>query len=497
MANILVLSIPRIEPHRPPLGVSILATVCENAGHDVTLVDLNIKFFHYCKANGYDYFSFDDVWDFFREPTTQELKFINDFILTFTIDYNLNSYDYVMISIFGMSNHVFAEKLLEKISPNRKYKIVLGGSGAFVSLKNSTQLLVDNFKSRDFFDDYIRGECEESVPKYLQCGVGNGINNHNFSQIANLDSLPLLSYKFLNVDEYDYLANKKSVYIEGSRGCVRNCTYCDVVAYWPKYRFRSGKHIASEIINHYETHGITDFYFTDSLVNGSLKAFSDMCNVLSNYNFVEKISWSGQFIFRDRRSVPPEHFEMISKAGGNEFYVGIETGSDRVRKEMGKNFTNDDIEYQLEQFHKNKLKTIFLMFTGYVTETNEDHNDTLLMVKRWQKYVANGVITGLDLNSPLTFLENSPLAHMIDQYKIKFLDTKTHANRRFWISEDNPDYNFIVRVERQLEFYEEAIKYNWPVWRISNRLESLLNSLKSFYTNIDNNAEYKKLDVRN
>jgi len=497
MADILVLSIPRIEPHRPPLGTSILATVCENAGHSVNLIDLNIKFFHYCKNNGYDYFNFDDVWDYFREPTAQEIKFIDDFILKFINQNNLNSYNYIMISIFGISNHFFAEKLLEKISPNRNYKIVIGGSGAFISLKNTTQLLIENFKNRDLFDDYIRGECEESVPKYLQHGAGDGINNNNFTQIVNLDSLPILTYKFLNLDDYDYLANKKSIYIEGSRGCVRNCTYCDVVAYWPKYRFRSGKHIASEIIKHYETHGITDFYFTDSLVNGSLKAFSDMCSYLANYNFTEKISWSGQFIFRDRRSVPPEHFEMIAKAGGDTFFVGIETGSDRIRKAMGKNFTNEDIEYQLEQFYKNKLKTTFLMFPGYITETIEDHNDTLIMFKKWQKYVANGTINGLELGSPLIFLENSPLAHMIDEFKIKFLDTNSNSNKRFWILEDNPEYNFKARVERQLDYYETAIKYNWPIWRISSRLDSLLNSLKIFYNNIENNAEYKKFDVHN
>ena len=497
MTNILVLSIPRIEPHRPPLGVSILGTVCENAGHNVTVADLNIKFFNHCKTHGVDYFNFDDIWDSYREETLAESKFIDQFIVQFINDYNLNSYDYIMLSIFGISNHIFAEKLLEKIAPNRNYKILVGGSGAFISLKNSNSIVVDNFKRRNLIDDYIRGECEESVLQYLQHGNGSGINNSNFKQISNLDSLPILSYKFLNLDEYDYLNNKKSVYIEGSRGCVRSCTYCDVVAYWPKYRFRSGKHIASEIIKHYETHGVTDFYFTDSLVNGSLKAFSEMCNVLANHNFTDKISWSGQFIFRDRRSVQPEHFEMIAKAGGDTFFVGIETGSDRVRKAMGKNFSNDDIEYQLEQFHKNKLKTTFLMFPGYVTETIEDHNDTLNMLQRWQKYVANGVINGLELGSPLVFLENSPLAHMIDEYKIKFLELDNISNKRFWIREDDPEYNFITRVERQLELYEEAVKYNWPIWRFTSRAESLLNSVKTYYKNIENNAEYKKLPVIN
>ena len=61
----------------------------------------------------------------------------------------------------------------------------------------------------------------------------------------------------------------------------------------------------------------------------------------------------------------------------------------------------------------------------------------------------------------------------------------------------DPEYNFITRVERQLELYEEAVKYNWPIWRFTSRAESLLNSVKTYYKNIENNAEYKKLPVIN
>ena len=497
MAKILILSIPRIEPHRPPLGVSILATTCHNAGHIVSVVDLNIKFFHSCKKDNLDYFVFDDIWDSYRNPSVQEEDYINQFIHNFKKETNLNEYDYVMLSIFGISNHIFAEKFLSVIGKNRKFKIVVGGSGAFVSLKKSKQVLVDNFKEKNLIDDYIRGECEEAIINYLDKGYGPGINNNHFKQIENLNTLPILSYEFLNLNEYDYLGGKKSVYIEGSRGCVRNCTYCDVVAYWPKYRFRNGKHIAEEIIKHYEFHGITDFYFTDSLVNGSIKAFNEMCGTLSNYNFSQKISWSGQFIFRNKSTVPPEHFEMIAKAGGDTFFVGIETGSDRIRKEMGKNFSNEDISYQLEQFDKNKLKATFLMLTGYVNETLDDHNETIKMFKNWQKYVASGVINGVELGSPLIFLENSPLAHMMDEHKIKFLDTNDNTNKRFWISEKNPSFDFESRVKRQIEIYEEAIKYKWPIWRLSSRVESLYNSLEIFYQNKQQNTTYIKMPVFN
>ena len=496
MAKVLVLSVPRLEPHRPPLGTSVLATTCQNAGHNVELVDLNIKFFNKCKDAGLNYYNFDDVWDGYRDATTNELKFLKKFISDFIIAHDLQNFDYIMLSVFGVSNHYFSRQLLKSIHKNRNFKILIGGSGAFISTCKSKKTFVDFCKQKNYIDDFIRGECEESVVKYLNNETGDGINNHNFKQINNLDALPTVSYDFVNLDEYDYLGDKRSVYIEGSRGCVRSCTYCDVVAYWPKYRYRSGNHIASEIIKNYEKHGITDFYFTDSLVNGSLKAFSEMCQTLSNYNFHEQISWGGQFIFRSKKSVPPEHFEMISKAGGNIFYVGIETGSDRIRNEMGKNFSNEDIEYQLEQFKINNLKTTFLMFPGYVTETYDDHLETVAMFSKWQKYVASGTINGLELGAPLLFLENSPLARMLDSHKIEFLDTNSNSNK-FWISKNNPNFDYVTRIERQLELYREAIKYNWPIWRTTSRLNSLKNSLLLFYESIQNGKTYKKLPVLN
>ena len=63
----------------------------------------------------------------------------------------------------------------------------------------------------------------------------------------------------------------------------------------------------------------------------------------------------------------------------------------------------------------------FLMLIGYVTETHEDHHETLRMFKRWQKYVATGTIKGIDLGVGLKFLSNTPLEKQIDQHEVYFL----------------------------------------------------------------------------
>jgi radical SAM superfamily enzyme YgiQ (UPF0313 family) len=343
------------------------------------------------------------------------------------------------------------------------------------TLLDSTDCYGQKLKNEGLVDDFIVGEGEVSVIKCLKNEKYVGVNNTQVQQISDLDSLPWPAYKYYPMDEYDYLIpNEREIYITGSRGCVRKCTYCDVEKYWPKYRYRSGESIAQEIIKNYEELGVSRFYFTDSLLNGSLKSFNDMCDKLARYRFDKPISWSGQFIFRPKHLIPTDHFKIMKEAGANMLYVGIETGSDRVRFEMDKKFTNDDIDFQLEECSKNKISVLPLLFTGYITETIEDHKENLRLFERWQKYVADGTIIGVELGSSLVILPGSPVERMIESHKIEFmLDHNNTPGLGLWWSLENPDLTIQERIRRKIEVHETAIKHAWPVWRQLSRLQDL------------------------
>jgi hypothetical protein len=199
-----------------------------------------------------------------------------------------------------------------------------------------------------------------------------------------------------------------------------------------------------------------------------------MCNKLAAYNFSTPIHWGGQYIFRPKSIMSDDDFKMIKAAGGDLFFVGFETGSDRLRFEMGKKFTNYDIEYQLEQFSQNRLKVTPLMFTGYITETPKDHQDNLDMFPRWQRYVADGTINGIELGSGLIILPGSPVERMIDSHGLTFMmNSDNEPDIRLWQSSANPDLTIQERIRRKIEIHEQAIKYAWPVWRQSARLNDL------------------------
>jgi radical SAM superfamily enzyme YgiQ (UPF0313 family) len=480
----LIISVPRLETHRPPISTAIIAASLKSNGHNVKCIDLNIEFYHFIGPDAY--YELDDVWENKRKISKKEEKITNQFIKEKFIDI-LPDKCKVWISVFSQNSFeftLFLTKQLRQFRPD--IEIIVGGIGVSTPPTiNSLESFGTYLQKNNLCNHVIHGEGEIAAVKLANNESHPGIDKENSIQINDLNSLPFPDYSDFNLDFYDYLSESKDkdFYIVGSRGCVRKCTYCDVPTYWPKYRFRDGINIAQEMIQNYEKYGVNRFYFTDSLLNGSLKSFNNMCETLAKYNsdHTADFKWSGQFIFRPKNQIPENHFNLVAAAGGDTFYVGVETGSDKIRFEMDKKFTNDDIDYQLEEFKKNKLKCFFLMITGYLTETVDDHYETLRMFKRWQKYVASNTVTGIDLGTMLTFLSNTPLEKMIETHGVTFLLSNDDqiGNQRIdassWISTENPTLTIAERIRRRIEIQEEAIKYNWPIWRGEDRLKKILS----------------------
>jgi radical SAM superfamily enzyme YgiQ (UPF0313 family) len=467
MIKTLIYNLPPLERSRPPLSGAILASVCKNEGHNCHAVDLQVNLDKFLEQQGIDKEYFGDVfYEHSTGFTSDQIELLNKFITAELEPVAKQNYDYVLVSLFSYLARPFGEVFLPHLRKATTAKIVIGGAGIThrASPLNPRPAFAENLRNNHIINDFIIGEAEEALPIYFRHGSGPGISNYNFKQIDNLDAQPWPDYSFYNLTNYHNDIQKELVII-GSRGCVRSCTFCDVAATSPKYRYRSGRDIANEIIHHYEVHGVTNYYFADSLVNGSFKAFDEMCNGLASYNFAEPINWSGQYIIRSKNTTPKNHFEMLKASGCQLLFIGIESGCDRVRFELGKKFTNDDIEYYLENFNQQDIKTLFLFFTGYVSETEQDHEETLAMFKRWQRYVATGTIQGIETLNVLGVLPGSPLEKIAIENNFVFLqDHNGQPNVRSWINPNNPGFDFKERVRRHISMMEEAMRYKWPLW---------------------------------
>lgn len=487
MINTLICNLPPLDQSRPPLSGAILAAICKNQGHNCVTVDLQFNLNEFLRQKNIDIEYFNNVfYENQRSFSPAQEQLLIEFVNLEFSKLAVEKYDYILCSLFSYLAQPFAKIFLTQLRSKTNSEIVIGGAGLVTATYSNDLPFPEKLKQAGIINEYITGEAEEALVCYFEQGAGAGIGNNNFKQIDNLDIQPWPDYTYYNLD--NYAKQNQELVILGSRGCVRKCTFCDVIKTSPNFRYRSGENIAKEIINHYETHGITRYYFADSLVNGSYKAFNDMCNSLAKYKFDKQISWSGQYIIRNQQTTPADHFELLRESGCSMLFAGIESGSDRVRAELGKKFTNDDIEYYLENFEKNNISVLFLMFSGYVSETDDDYREALSIFRRWQRYVATGTIQGIETLNILSVLPGTPLEEIAREKNFLFLTDHNGApNVRSWIDPARPNYDFKERVRRHIGMIQEAMHYKWPLWNGSLSMRLFEQALKEF---INNNKTY-------
>lgn len=291
--------------------------------------------------------------------------------------------------------------LIKQRNPN--VKIVIGGAGCFSSLKG-----IDTFSSQlkrtGLVDYFINGDGEYSLVELIKDNhTYPGINSMAWKEIEQLDQIPFPDYSDYNFDLYTV----DSVGILGSRGCVRECTFCDIHEHWSKFRWRSADSIYAEIMHQYTRYGIRTFNFNDSLINGNQKEYRKLIKLLADFNRPlvddKKIQWTSFFIFRPAGQMSEEDWLLTKESGAIFLMVGVESFVDHVREHLKKKFTNADLEYNLNLAQKYQVPVSLLIIVGYVTETADDHLAQLEWVRQ-NKHYANNPVVSIQIGSTLGIL---------------------------------------------------------------------------------------------
>lgn len=467
--KVVVLSVPFTVPI--PLAAPALLSGCLNAA-GIPAVGLDFSF------SVFNAFHAHPWWARFKTKLTLTGQVhgklpisANVLVLRHLVQYLKNikeKYDpeWIGLSLFTHQSHEFGYPMMRMI---RKHlpgvKIVLGG--------RSLELLHDNtpvykrYQSQNVADLIIVGDAEKSLIDAIRNDTRGTVLSTQQTQ-ADLDGISApdwSGYDMAAYKKYDRMNTGIYIPVTASKGCVRHCTFCDVASFWPKYIYRDGINVADDIIATYNNTGMTNFSFTDNLINGSISHFRKM-----NERIVEKIpntiSYRGYAIFRSKESSPEYDFEISARAGCDLVYLGQESGSEKVRNDMKKKYSNDDVEYSANQYYRNKIKQAWLFMIGYPTETEEDFQDTLRMLKYYAPMAKDGMLL-ISVTSPFMVLGNSPLIQnqdISDQYDFSMMSEHNPNHfQYFWESSANKENTFPVRTERWKRFYSAVVdnKYQW------------------------------------
>jgi hypothetical protein len=209
-------------------------------------------------------------------------------------------------------------------------------------------------------------------------------------------------------------------------------------------------------------------------MNGSVKDFKLFLNCIIEFyqqnNLPDRFfTFSGYWIVRSEIQFKEHNFELLSRAGGEMFETGVETGSERLRNIMNKGFSNADLEFNIQQFSKYKMKFFLLLLVGFPNETQADFEETKNLLRRWQKYVALGTIIGCNLGTGLTVEQGTPMFDNPAKFNIVPIkgDTAKGIN---WICTTTPELDYAERVRRRIELHKLAEDLGYTIWKGDDHL---------------------------
>lgn len=314
---------------RPPLGLGFLISVLCNAGHKVFFIDN------------------------YLQPS--------DFLET---DYLIaNQIDYVGIYADTIC-YRDTRRMLNSLQTLRDRglwngKIVVGGPHTSADLGSIP----------DFVDHIVIGEGEQAIldiisgcaPRIVQAPL-----------VENLDGLPSPAWDYFVNLPYDFTADWIPVEpvftMNTSRGCPFQCTFCSVASVWGRrYRYFSAERVLNDVKYLVEKYRAKGIYFREDNFSANRRRVIEFCNGLLEQGI--NVQWMCE---TRADSLDRELIELMHKAGCVAFYIGVESGSQRVLDFLRKGITIEQIEAVFRWCSEIGVNTYASFIVGVPTETPKE-----------------------------------------------------------------------------------------------------------------------------
>ncbi len=177
----------------------------------------------------------------------------------------------------------------------------------------------------------------------------------------------------------------------GSRGCPYQCSYCHnhlmntIYADGPRVRFRAPENITREIHEVRREYPVKQIIFTDDTFNLNKKWLEEL-----SARYAKEVGIPYSCYIR-ANLVDDEVGEWLRRSNCAVAYLGIESGNERVRKEvLNRPMSDRDIINASCVLNRNKIKIVALNILGIPGTTFSDDLDTLKLNIRCRPYQAVG-----------------------------------------------------------------------------------------------------------
>lgn len=212
-----------------------------------------------------------------------------------------------------------------------------------------------------------------SVPG-LACRGGGRIIHAARQPLVDLDSLPFPVHGYGDVWGCDI--HRQLEFIITSRGCPAACRFCSSPRFWGQgLRFRSPRSMVDEIRLLRDRYGLLYFSFRDDTFTVRPERVIEFCRLLLEEKV--HIRWCCQSRVN---CVDEEMLLWMRRAGCECVQYGVESGSERILKSLGKRITPEQVRQAARATRRAGIEVSVYLITGVPGETDEDVRATVRLV---------------------------------------------------------------------------------------------------------------------
>jgi anaerobic magnesium-protoporphyrin IX monomethyl ester cyclase len=335
-------------------GLASLSSAAKAQGFEVDLIDLRA-------LNG---------WDHFREVLVQRAPDVIG-VTMMSVDYNPAR------RVVAIAKDV-----------NSDIITIIGGPHVTIALEDSLRI--------PHVDYLVTGEGEATFPRLLQLIEGGDPPPHRVLRgvTPDLDTIPFAD-RNLFLDEwrkwgYD-LDSPEVPFVEelpgpfatiiAGRGCIYNCAFCkpgEDYLFGKRTRRRSVDSVIAELHELVDAYHLASFMFHDDCLTEDRAWVTE---------FTDKYIAEGfklPFFCQSRADIVVKHKDMVARmaeAGLRGYFVGFESGNDRVLEFIRKG-TTEQQNRQAARICREYGITVWANYMmGMPTESREEVMDTVRMIK--------------------------------------------------------------------------------------------------------------------
>jgi len=218
-----------------------------------------------------------------------------------------------------------------------------------------------------------------------------------------INRLDNLSYDVIDIERYKSTplwTNSKSLPVITSRGCPFRCSYCYNLQFSKKkWTSLSPKQTVSSIEGLVNKYNISGIFLLDDNFFVNLKRAEAICRLIIEKDLNISV-YNANCRVDTIIKMDDSFLQLIRRAGFNQLFIGVESGSDSVLEKIHKDIRVNQVLDASTKLRKAGIKSFYSFMAGFPFETLEDIKKTLSLMNRLLEENPEAIVYKLQLYTP-------------------------------------------------------------------------------------------------